>query len=307
MIYKQIYEKNDFFYFFVNFLTFIMSNKNLTNSSTLDSIVCLNNVKRFITTNNVNAIVNSVRKGIIPVDFQFCDGDTMLHMAIKSRRKDIISLLLNVLNSSVTIKNARGRTAFFCACVEGMFFEVSQILIIKSDIHSYINIPDFSGMTPLYWVHISMEYQLELEYQLESTSYPTPYRSISDILKKNGAVLSTSPTIFSPFSRRSTSPLPFSNRSTSPFSNRYSISNRNRSRVEFNPNITVRRNKNKSTKQTHLTNEYIDMLVELKRTCNICFEPYEKDKVIIFDKCQHTVCLNCFPKLKICHMCRQEI
>ena len=294
MIYKQIYEKNDFFYFFVNFLTFIMSNKNLTNSSTLDSIVCLNNVKRFITTNNVNAIVNSVRKGIIPVDFQFCDGDTMLHMAIKSRRKDIISLLLNVLNSSVTIKNARGRTAFFCACVEGMFFEVSQILIIKSNIHSYINIPDFSGITPLFYVHTYL-----------STSYLSisTISAISDILQQNGAVLDTSPTIYSPFSRRSTSPLPFSNR--------YSISNRNISRVELNPNITVR-NKNKSTKQTnktqtHLKNEYIDMLVELKRTCNICFEPYEKDKVIIFDKCQHTVCLNCFPKLKICHMCRQEI
>ena len=294
MIYKQIYEKNDFFYFFVNFLTFIMSNKNLTNSSTLDSIVCLNNVKRFITTNNVNAIVNSVRKGIIPVDFQFCDGDTMLHMAIKLGRKRIISLLLNVLNASVTIKNALGRTAFFCACAEGMFFEVSQILIIKSNIHSYINIPDFSGITPLFYVHTYL-----------STSYLSisTISAISDILQQNGAVLDTSPTIYSPFSRRSTSPLPFSNR--------YSISNRNISRVELNPNITVR-NKNKSTKQTnktqtHLKNEYIDMLVELKRTCNICFEPYEKDKVIIFDKCQHTVCLNCFPKLKICHMCRQEI
>jgi ankyrin repeat protein len=266
---------------------------NLIDSS-LDSIICLSDVQRFITTHNVNAIVNNVTKGIIPVDFKFCDGDTMLHMAIKLGRKRIISLLLNVLNASVTIKNALGRTAFFCACAEGMFFEVSQILIIKSNIHSYINIPDFSGITPLFYVHTYL-----------STSYLSisTISAISDILQQNGAVLDTSPTIYSPFSRRSTSPLPFSNR--------YSISNRNISRVELNPNITVR-NKNKSTKQTnktqtHLKNEYIDMLVELKRTCNICFEPYEKDKVIIFDKCQHTVCLNCFPKLKICHMCRQEI
>ena len=50
------------------------------------------------------------------------------------------------------------------------------------------------------------------------------------------------------------------------------------------------------------------MLLELKRTCDICFEPYEKKENILFlEICEHIVCSKCYPKIKNCHICREKL
>lgn len=53
--------------------------------------------------------------------------------------------------------------------------------------------------------------------------------------------------------------------------------------------------------------EHIDMLVGLKKSCPICLEGYETDKVVIFKKCFHTSCSDCFQKIDKCHYCRIDI
>ena len=54
-----------------------------------------------------------------------------------------------------------------------------------------------------------------------------------------------------------------------------------------------------------VVHKHIEMLTELKKTCPICFEPYQDDKVIIM-KCGHDVCIVCFAAIDKCHTCRKS-
>lgn len=269
----------------------------------MDYIV-LRNVKRIIRDEHTLAITNNVRNGTIDIDSQFskANGDTMLHLAIKSRKWTVVTLLLNVLNASINIRNYKGETAFFYACKFGLINLVRDILYSRANVNSYIEIPDNYGMTPFLiacrnfnTVISIMLIEKGANYNHVSSSgyyFAFPYndeRYMNAVL--NSGTLSTSP---------------LTNNRANRINTNFTI--RSNEQV-LHPNITIRKKKEKATVeiQNHVKNEYIDMLVELKKTCNICLEPYEKNKVIMFDKCQHTVCSNCFPKLKICHMCREEI
>ena len=61
----------------------------------MDYIV-FTNVKRIIIRENTVAITNNVRNGTIDVNYQFHKyGDTMLHIAIKHGKLNVVSLLIN--------------------------------------------------------------------------------------------------------------------------------------------------------------------------------------------------------------------
>tara|TARA_Y100001936_G_C16018937_1_gene638263 strand:+ start:432 stop:836 length:405 start_codon:yes stop_codon:yes gene_type:complete len=58
----------------------------------------------------------------------------------------------------------------------------------------------------------------------------------------------------------------------------------------------------------HLTNEFEDMLVKLKKSveCPVCLEPIEKGKLKITG-CGHKYCGSCLSKLDKCAVCRRKI
>ena len=55
----------------------------------------------------------------------------------------------------------------------------------------------------------------------------------------------------------------------------------------------------------HILNEYINMLVELKKTCPVCFDEYKNNK-IVKTECNHFFCEECYEKIKNqkCPTCR---
>ena len=58
----------------------------------------------------------------------------------------------------------------------------------------------------------------------------------------------------------------------------------------------------------HFINEHMDMLVELKKSCLICFEEFEKNKISISEKCFHYFCKSCFTKVQSkCPLCRTDM
>ena len=51
--------------------------------------------------------------------------------------------------------------------------------------------------------------------------------------------------------------------------------------------------------------EHMEMLVELKKQCPICFDEYRKDEVVFIKECHHPVCKTCHKQLDKCYFCRK--
>ena len=57
------------------------------------------NISRYIRENRVDAIILNVRRGIINSDYIIGNnGDSLLHYAIRYKKCDVVSALLNILN-----------------------------------------------------------------------------------------------------------------------------------------------------------------------------------------------------------------
>ena len=56
----------------------------------------------------------------------------------------------------------------------------------------------------------------------------------------------------------------------------------------------------------HIKNQLIELLIEAKKECSICYYPYEKNKTNVTD-CGHHACTDCLSKLKKCHICRKNL
>ena len=255
-------------------------------------IVIERNVTRFIKDNRVDAIINNVRQGNIGPDFVIGNnGDTLLHIAIRHKRGDVVSALLNILNASITIRNNRGETAFFSACERGLIYFVKMFLRWRQNYATYLDVPDNNGMTPLLIAHSRLNKPICEHLILKGAdfnqvsmngyyidNFQLTYRRVIEL-----RLLNTHHRVTSPI-RTFESPQPITTV---------------RRKIGFTPCVVV---KEKET-SSHLKNEYIDMLIELEKTCGICFEPYQKDKVVILKNCEHSVCISCFQRLNICHMC----
>jgi len=256
------------------------------------------NISRFIRENRVNVIISNIRRGNIDPDYIIGNnGDTLLHTAIRYKKSDVVSALLNIANASVTIKNFKGETAFFTACERGLIFFVKMFLTRRQNYSTYIDIPDNNGMTPLLIAHYRSHKPICEHLILNGADYNRVSRN--GLFIEN--VLFTYRRCISLVNRfRVTSPIR-TFESPQPF---VTI----RRRIGFTPCIAASDSFDE-VKETssHLKNEYIEMLIELKKTCNICFEPYKKDEIVILKKCEHAVCKSCFPRLENCHMCREKI
>ena len=284
------------------------------------------NISRFIRENRVDAIIVNIRRGNIDPDSIIGNnGDTLLHIAIRYKKSDVVSALINIANASVNIKNFKGETAFFMACERGLIFFVKMFLTQRRNHSRYIDITDNNGMTPLLIAHSRLNKPIceHLIYNgADFNRVSLNGYSIANVEFTYRRVISlvNSRNQFS-------GPIRTFESATSLVNSRYRDSSPIRIFESPRPFVTIRRRigftpciassdssvddkdieqKVKETK-SHLKNEYIEMLIELKKTCNICFEPYKKDEIVIFKKCEHAVCKSCFPRLENCHMCREKI
>ena len=62
----------------------------------------------------------------------------------------------------------------------------------------------------------------------------------------------------------------------------------------------------KDTLPSHIINDHIEMMIELKKSCTICYNEY-KGNQIIFLKCWHHLCTECYSNIDKCHICREKI
>jgi hypothetical protein len=84
-------------------------------------------------------------------------------------------------------------------------------------------------------------------------------------------------------------------------------------RILFQTQERTRNNEESKEKNQNQTapfffiKEYMEMLVQTKKTCPICMEEYKENNVKIFDKCFHNSCYECYSKINKCHYCRIDI
>ena len=272
----------------------------------------MNFLQKRISLNDLESIRNFCTSGRLHVDSKNVNfGVTLLHTAVRYKKPDIVIFLLDILNASTDIQDNFGQTAFYHACERGYIYIVKIFTTHIVNISTFLNKPDSRGMTPLLvayqnnhnpvckWLitkgadynHVSLNgFHIESEHlenrfitQVNMMRYlRTPYTETSRRVRRRIG--------FTPISAPSVDNTPTSPQPrliTSIFSTPVTIQEENEKEVP-----------------TFLANEHIDMMIELKKTCQICFEPYQKDKVVIMKKCGHSACSTCFSKLDKCHMCR---
>jgi len=304
-----------------------MMNENLlvtANHSIYGDIRTMHFLEKHILRNNSDTIRQYCASGQFIVDSKSVNfGSTLLHSAVKHKKHDIVILLLNILNASTDIQDNYGRTAFFDACERGHFYIVKIFTTHRINISTFLNKSDSRGMTPLLiayqnnhnpickWLiskganyghvafngfhilreHLDTRFRDQVDFQMYLRSQ-TPYTGpIRRVRRRIG---------FTPYTDNT--------RNSEIRSDNNSIST---------PELSVRGTGIVSTPimnpeiieiikevPTFLANECIEMMIQLNKTCQICFEPYQKDKVVIMKKCGHAVCDTCFSKLDKCHMCR---
>jgi hypothetical protein len=257
------------------------------------------NISRYIRENRVDSIILNVRRGIINSDYIIGNnGDSLLHYAIRYKKCDVVSALLNILNVSITYRNFKGETAFFTACERGLIFFVKMFLTWRQNHSTYIDISDNNGMTPLLIAHSRLHKPICEHLIFNGANF--------NLVSRNGYFIEN---------------VQFTYRRAISLVNRHRVTSPIRTFESPQPFVTIRRRigftpciaasdssiDEVSLTSSHLKNEYIEMLIELKKTCNICFEPYKKDEIVILKKCEHAVCKSCFPRLENCHMCREKI
>jgi len=257
--------------------------------------------------------LESIRNCRLHVDSKNVNfGVTLLHTAVRYKKPDIVIFLLDSLNASTDIQDNFGQTAFYHACERGYIYIVKIFTTHIVNISTFLNKPDSRGMTPLLvayqnnhnpvckWLitkgadynHVSLNgFHIESEHlenrfitQVNMMRYlRTPYTETSRRVRRRIG--------FTPISAPSVDNTP-----TSPQPRLITSI--------FSTPVTTIQEENEKEVPTFLANEHIDMMIELKKTCQICFEPYQKDKVVIMKKCGHSACSTCFSKLDKCHMCR---
>jgi hypothetical protein len=306
------------------------------NHSIYGDIRTMNFLEKRIARNNPQTIRQFCTSGQFHVDSKSVNfGSTLLHSAVKYKKHDIVILLLNILNASTDIKDNNGRTAFFEACERGHFYIVKIFTTHRINISTFLDKFDSQGMTPLLIAYQNNHYpickwliskganyghvafngyhilredletrfrdQVDLQMYLRNqTPYTGPIRRVR---RRIGFTPYTDNTHASNSEIRSdnnsTSTPEFIVRGTGIVST--PIIN---AEISTTPMINPEIIEIIKEVPTFLANECIEMMIELKKTCQICFEPYQKDKVVIMKKCGHAVCLTCFSKLDKCHMCR---
>jgi ankyrin repeat protein len=105
---------------YMSFIDLITGLTNTTNTPNINNIISLSNLR----------------------------SETLLHIAVKFKRINIIQYLLNNFIQLKIVKNSKGETPFFQACKYGYIYIV-RLFLNSQDFMSFINIKDNYNYSPL--------------------------------------------------------------------------------------------------------------------------------------------------------------
>ena len=277
----------------------------------------MNFLERRIMNNDIQTIRRYCHTGRFYVD-SIMDyiKTTILHSAVRYKKHDIVTLLLNVFHASTEIQDYNGQTAFYYACERGYFYLVKIFTAHQLVTSSFLDKPDNLGMTPLLIAYKKKHYpickwlitkgakfnhvalngfrigyaDLEFQFRFEIIQNQNMLRRqirFNTHIRYGDTIISSDNNM----NITQTSLPRRINPTTSP----------------INTSVSARVEKKKNDiSYNHMINDHIEMLIQLNKCCDICLETYEKDKVVFLKKCGHFVCINCFANINKCHMCRTE-
>ena len=81
---------------------------------------------------------------------------------------------------------------------------------------------------------------------------------------------------------------------------------RKKSFLEIKEKDEIIENLKKTSFPPHLKSNYFEMLLELKKSCQICEELYKEDEIMSIKPCGHILCLKCYSHVDICPWCRRK-
>ena len=255
----------------------------------------INTVKSFnyAYNNNLQGLKNCIENGF-NLNTKNADGNTVLHISSRKGNFDVVRMLINEFYHLILInqKNYQRKTAFALACENG-HLNIVRILCVIPELE--INTVDLAGYIPIlktYQIgHLNvLQYLIKYthaNYNFSKGIENIPYRVINFLLMSNIT-----------YSRLPKRP-------------NWNIQNLNTNRsipivtMRLYPTSPITRNQ-KFPK--HFIDDYMNMLVELEKSCPVCWEKFEKEKIKITEKCFHNFCKNCFEKITSkCPICRQDL
>jgi len=108
--------------------------------------VLMTNIEFYIKYNETDAIINLIENRLIMINAILTNGFSLLHMAVKEKKYNIVELLLNVGIDRTVLSTLHRQTAMHIACMNG-FISIVRLMISKG--REDLEIFDRYGKTPL--------------------------------------------------------------------------------------------------------------------------------------------------------------
>ncbi len=244
-------------------------------------------------------------------DIKFLKGRNILHVAAFFNRIEIIRLFINFSGYNIgDLVDFDLKTPLLVAASKGHFNAVRELLVYNPGV---IDIPDNKGMTPLMYSckssRIGMsnisKFLLNKGANYTRTAndgYKIPIRYINYLIPNFVP-------IYRPIHRPNRRPI---RRTPIQTNSRLIIltppSTISSESVDVNVDNSIHNTLDDIDIPNHFKNQFIDMAIELDKSCSICLEKFEIGKTV-FTKCSHLLCSNCFndERLNKCPLCRVDI
>ena len=295
-------------------------------------------MSKYVSRNAVHAVREGIDKGFDPNHNANPFRTTLLHQAAFLKKHKIVEYLLTLPSINANIEDNEGDTPISLACKHGHFYIV-RLLADKLTVREFDN-PNNQGLTPLLVSYknghipiakfllkkgcnyniVSFEgFRLQEDF-VNQTLRPLRERRRRNLLEQQE------------IRRR----LQIERRQIERQReiDRQIQNDRERERI-FRPSHVLIRLRNTEERNervvntelrqppplvqikkeipNHVMSDHIEMMIELKKSCPICCEIYETEKIKpIMTKCGHSLCIQCLSKInestkKECPICRNSL
>lgn len=273
------------------------------------------NMRKFITKNQINSLINGIQNGFDPNDNSNHFGSTLLHKAVYKKKHKIVKFLLSLSSIDANIEDNEGNTPLFLSCSRG-FFNIVKLFTNKLT-HRQMDAPNNEGITPLLisyrngHMHITkflLKKGCNFNY-IGFDGFRLPRHFVDqtlEFIRRRDQIRVTPQRLEIEQIRTEEIVRERIINSEADRIIRFRHSEERRERIinselrQQPPLIQI-----KKEIPNHVMNDHIEMLIELKKTCPVCYEHYESEKYVpVMTKCFHSLCVQCFSKVDECPICR---